>query len=232
MQPKIIAFAGPIASGKDTIQNVLIKHLKISSPITLSFGHALKQEVELLISYTLKFYDKLDCNFYCFMQENFQTDISSIKEAVRLICIIHDNYNAKMLSTKYKTKEMRQLLQFWGTDVRRKADENYWVNIIKNQINYAVQNRYTIFITDCRFSNEMDLIKYSGGILIHITAPIDIRLKRIYQRDGFIPTVKELKHQSEIYFDNYSKYDLTINNIDNTLDQQIDKIAKFLQQKY
>src|SRR5574344_993854 len=58
-----------------------------------------------------------------------------------------------------KDKAGRSLLQYWGTDVVRKKDPNFWVmasidlaNVIKDEFDYMI-------VDDCRFPNEIDLWK-------------------------------------------------------------------------
>ena len=62
-----------------------------------------------------------------------------------------------------KDENGRQLLQWWGTDVVRKKNENFWVNtvmrlaaVLDGEIDYLI-------IDDCRFPNEIDLWKDEYG---------------------------------------------------------------------
>ena len=60
----------------------------------------------------------------------------------------------------------REMMQYIGTDLFRKQfNENIWVNTARNYINNHSEN---IIVTDCRFENEINLIKEMGGKIIII----------------------------------------------------------------
>ena len=57
---------------------------------------------------------------------------------------------------------MRALLQNYGTEVRRKDNENYWVDKWKSLVTPQT------VVDDVRFLNEADVVKEKGGIIIRI----------------------------------------------------------------
>jgi hypothetical protein len=60
-----------------------------------------------------------------------------------------------------------KLLQWWGTEYRRKQDQNYWVNQVNKEL--ADFNGIAL-ITDVRFLNERDYVKSQrNGYLINVT---------------------------------------------------------------
>ena len=76
----------------------------------------------------------------------------------------------------------RDILQRYGTDIRRKEDPNYWTKklvdklILFNSIDMPLDpgklplNKCSIGITDCRFENEIiHLIKFSDKYLVPLT---------------------------------------------------------------
>jgi hypothetical protein len=66
----------------------------------------------------------------------------------------------------------RKALQMVGTDLfRKKFHSNLWVDIVENKINQMIKSdpNVKIFVTDCRFKNEMEVIKkYPGSFIFHI----------------------------------------------------------------
>ena len=67
-------------------------------------------------------------------------------------------------------KEMiRPLLVTWGTDIRRKLDENCWIKKIQSQVEEKIRDGYYVFITDVRYKNEAEWIKINGGTLVNLT---------------------------------------------------------------
>lgn len=81
MQIKLIAFAGPMASGKDSLAKKIAKH--IEKPVVfLSFGKALKKELNLLLSYLREIHKTHEIarkeKLKCFIISNFKVDIKTI----------------------------------------------------------------------------------------------------------------------------------------------------------
>lgn len=76
--------------------------------------------------------------------------------------------------------EIRRLLQWWGTDLRREQDAEYWVTRAEQQVAKFRPNVYPVF-TDIRFENEAAMIRNHGGILVRVVAHDAIRRKRLGQ---------------------------------------------------
>jgi hypothetical protein len=76
--------------------------------------------------------------------------------------------------------EVRALLQWWGTELRRAQDENYWVNkgleIVDRRF---AEGAHLVVITDVRFRNEAEAIRRHGGFVAEVRADDDIRAKRL-----------------------------------------------------
>ena len=103
-----------------------------------------------------------------------------------------------------KDENGRQLLQWWGTDVVRKKNENFWVNtvmrlaaVLDGEIDYLI-------IDDCRFPNEVELWK-------HEYAYLTLRIERPGHENAL--NDKQRKHPSETALDDY-EFDITISATD------------------
>ncbi|HLX53437.1 MAG TPA: hypothetical protein VKR58_05835 [Aquella sp.] len=79
-----------------------------------------------------------------------------------------------ILNTDNPEKEnYRMLMQYWGTEYRRKSDDNYWINkFIKkmNELKESGKYKYAI-CCDMRFPNEYDTIKSLDGKTIRVIRP-------------------------------------------------------------
>ena len=66
----------------------------------------------------------------------------------------------------------RTILQWWGTEFRRDlCHKNYWLDRLKEKVNQLHEGT-VVFITDVRFTNEAELIRSMGGIIV--------RMERVY----------------------------------------------------
>lgn len=74
-------------------------------------------------------------------------------------------------STVYRTGERfrtgRELLQWWGTGVRRAADPDYWVRKLVNYIDIRCEAGLVI-VDDVRMTNEAKAITDMGGLLVRL----------------------------------------------------------------
>jgi hypothetical protein len=60
----------------------------------------------------------------------------------------------------------RWILQYWGTDVCRNHFHNdIWVASVEHKL---INSKEDIVITDCRFANEVNAIRNTGGIAIRV----------------------------------------------------------------
>lgn len=99
----------------------------------------------------------------------------------------------------FEEPKPRPLLQWWGTDFRRKQDPNYWVKRLRKTLN---DHRPDVaLITDVRFRNEADLIHELGGTLVEV------------ERIG-VPDVDVQEHRSESELDGYTGWDFIIRAAD------------------
>lgn len=79
--------------------------------------------------------------------------------------------------------EVRRLLQWWGTDLRRREDEDFWVDYLserlaRSQLTLPEEARLVV-ITDVRFLNEAGWIQDQGGKVVRVIAPDLLRAERL-----------------------------------------------------
>lgn len=94
----------------------------------------------------------------------------------------------------------RPILQWWGTEFRRKYqdNDNYWIGATEDFLRGPFcSDPKVIIIPDTRFHNEADWIKSKGGKLIKIV------------RSGFMSSDN---HSSETALEFYDKWDMVVTN--------------------
>jgi hypothetical protein len=98
----------------------------------------------------------------------------ALKQEVRVACGKYGGQFALLSAWKsegilpdwvhYEDPKPRPLLQWWGTEFRRKQDPDYWVKRLdKKLIQHAPE---VALVTDVRFRNEVDYIKARGGFVV------------------------------------------------------------------
>ena len=131
---------------------------------------------------------------------------------------------------------VRELLQILGTDLlRNQLHQNVFVNALfadytskKYSVGIDKYGHQTIvdkypnwIITDCRFKNELQAIKDSGGITIRVN-----RLNSTNQNGHTYINKKDRTHPSELALDN-AEFDYVIDN-NGTIEELVIKVKEIL----
>ena len=133
----IIGICGFIGSGKDTVADYLVNFHEFRRE---SFASTLKDAVASVFGW-----DRT-------MLEGRTKEAREWREQV-------DTWWAERLDMPTLTP--RWVLQYWGTEVCRKAfHDDIWIASLENKIR---NSRDHVVISDCRFPNEIEAIKKAGG---------------------------------------------------------------------
>lgn len=137
----IIGLYGAQGSGKDTIANIMVaKH----GYVQMSFASALKDVVSILFSWPRE------------MLEGSTPESRLWREAP------DPDWSHK---TGIAGFSPRKALQYVGTDlIRNQVYANIWTGIVENRISMILgaNPAAKIVITDCRFLNEIEMLKKFG----------------------------------------------------------------------
>jgi hypothetical protein len=93
-------------------------------------------------------------------------------------------------------KTVRELLQWYGTEVVRARDRDYWVRAMEQHLAIARHKIDGLVIDDVRFPNEAALIKRWRGLLVRIEPYPEYSLAS--------------DHASETALDGYKGFNLTL----------------------
>lgn len=140
-QPNLYAFIGFKLSGKSTAA----KYYESKGFTRLNFKDALVKEMK--------------DNFPDLLQEIGDVETKYDRGFADQIETVDDLFT-------YKPPLMRALMQNYGTDVRRKDNDNYWTD--KWGMAYAALHPTDVVVDDVRFLNEAAEIKKYGGKIIRI----------------------------------------------------------------
>jgi hypothetical protein len=138
----IIGVCGFIGSGKDTIADYLVIFHEFRRE---SFASTLKDAVASVFGW-----DRT-------MLEGRTTQAREWREQV-------DPWWAERLAMPTLTP--RWVLQYWGTEVCRKAfHDDIWIASLENKLRNSKDH---VVISDCRFPNEISSIKNAGGQIVWV----------------------------------------------------------------
>jgi hypothetical protein len=194
----IIAICGFQGAGKDTIADILIKNYGF---IKLSFAGAVKDIASIVFGWDRE------------MLEGSTPESRKIREIV-------DPWWAEKL--QIPNLSPRYVLQYFGTDLfRNHFHRDIWLRIIERKLN----SHPNIVITDCRFPNEIQLMKSYEAKLINVRRGEMPEWFDDYANGIDRPEVLQL-HSSETSWIR-EKFDHIITN-DQTIDELKDKIECLL----
>lgn len=130
-------------------------------------------------------------------------------------CYGSDEKKNELVNCEWEGRQLtaREVMQFVGTDVFRKMQNNVWADATINKI--TMEKPKLAIIADCRFPNEVDVIKRAGGLVIKLN------------RNPF-----NSDHSSETALDScnydYSNFDLVLSNEHMTIGEQNKFVYNFL----
>ena len=116
-------------------------------------------------------------------------------------CYSEDGKN-KIIETGILRGAVRELMQWWGTEVRRKNDPDYWVKKMDEWLctDFLRGEHHSCIIDDVRFPNEAELVHKFGGKLI-----------RVNPYEGWTCEQQFRDHESETALDDWQKWDTRAN---------------------
>ena len=193
--------------GKGFVNEMRLTDKSNPTGIIVSFAGALKEEVYALyekmriqanLDYSVEDWIKILMEEYSINKEQASTTVSLI------FAMPKDLKKEDFLINQSKPKGYREILQYWGTHIRRKQKDSYWIEKLGQRIKeldskYKKEKERLIFVvSDARFINELD---YCADVLqaymMYLDVPEDIRMKRLKKRDGFEPKKDVKNHVSE-----------------------------------
>jgi len=212
----IIGVGHKARQGKDTVAKFLNRQYGFE---IIHFGDALYEECR---NCTIYFRGRDKTFFLKSGEEDFFVLRDPSPQAMKWIRrngVREENLMFKANFAYYGMKKKDgNLLQFWGTEYKRKKiDWNYWVHKVRERVDAEPEKNYAI--PDIRFINEAKYIKSKNGEIWKVVRPnfeiIDRnvrhiseteldnwRFDRIFINDG---TIEELQEKVDIEYQSFLK---------------------------
>lgn len=205
--PRLVV-SGRLASGKDTVAAAVMETLGHPDSVQVSFATALRREVGDLLDIVRR-HDNLD-DAVAAVAAYASVPID---DAVETTTLLRQAVETNPDITPYtRTREMRLALQVWGTNVRRRHDNEYWVKRGAADVIAALATGKAVHITDARFVNEVETARALGFWAVRLEVDLDIRAERLRLRDGLQIDPASENHPSEVELETYDQFDQRVSN--------------------
>lgn len=205
----LLAVSGKLGSGKDTVAPLVLDKIGKLNRINESFARPLKEEATQVIKIVAS--AKTPEAAAEQVAEELTTDYQHAFVVVNFVWT--DVKSGLVTDSKVRVDSTRRLLQYWGTEVRRAQDDNYWVKRALISVFENLSEGRSVFLTDARFPNEIDAVQMSTGKTVRLVVSDEEQARRIFGRDGIEISELAKKHISETSLNTYeqdSQFDVIV----------------------
>jgi len=167
----IIGLTGFAGAGKDTVADLLVTHCDFRK---LAFADALRGEAANAFGVDMVYFtrpsSKAEPMGALSMAHAPMSFLSAVTHALNM-------HGDGLTKEEYATwleepRTPRQIMQWWGTEYRRAQNPNYWTRMLMQHVFDLRHDGYSRFVvTDCRFVNEVQVLRTIGGELWQINRP-------------------------------------------------------------
>ena len=201
----LIGLCGYIGSGKDTCTSILEQHHGFQR---LAFASAIKDIVSSLFGWN---------------RDDLEGSTPSSREWREEI----DTWWTEQLG---RIVTPRLILQMVGTEMFRDClSPRFWTTVLKRKIEkILVEQGSRIAISDCRFPEEIELIKSLGGIIVYVDRAPDLHRRLRSDQDDINNHKLGFSHSSEHHISSIIPDATIYNNKDlEYLRNQLDTLIDF-----
>lgn len=161
-QQKTIGLIGIKGAGKDTAASFLAAR----GYVRVAFADSLYREVADAFGVSVEFLGNRE------IKETPVPELALIHCAdlrfVQVVLAMEPNIEVGVAMAALRSP--RQIMQWWGTEYRRKLDDDsYWLNRVRKVIEASPSQNFVI--TDVRFPNEASFVRAFDGTLVRISRP-------------------------------------------------------------
>lgn len=221
----LLGVSGKLASGKDTVAAAAMAKLGVDDPAHAYYADALKNEVDQVLAIVRE--ARHDAGV------RVATEQGITLEQASHVCelLTADLQGTPDLHARSRTQTMRKVLQYWGTEIRRTQDSEYWVRkTLRGALSTAARGR-SVYITDLRFPNEALWAQQLGFLVARIEVSQEVQAERLSRRDQLPPAPEALLHASETALDTYDRFDVVLDN-NGSMAGTVEQLAEALRERF
>ena len=151
----IIGLTGRAGAGKDTAADVLCEAYQF---YRFAFADPVRAEIMRAFG--------VDMSIFSTDTKERKMDALAIS---RCVDIEFRTAVGKLGVSPQAPRSPREIMRWWGTEYRRAQNHRYWTNKAGDTLHEAMRRGFRrIVITDVRFKNEADFVRYHNGKLWEI----------------------------------------------------------------
>ena len=156
----------------------------------------------------------------CYGTNDDKNTLTNYKWEDMVTKVTKDEYRLSIKNSPetFKTSDMtaREVLQYVGTNIFRRMNDNIWADATIRLINQ--EDTELAIITDCRFPNEVDVVQKAGGKVIKFT-------RNPYPNDNHISETALDKDKYD-----WEKFDYVLDNKDMSINKQNEALYNILRE--
>jgi len=172
--------------------------------VIIGFGHRARCGKDSVCQFIIDVYSKENGGPYDIKKYAFADELKAeVRGRERELC---EQYNIPYRPDS--EGKCRELLQWWGTEFRRKQDEEYWVKKLSSRLDIELPQ--IALISDVRFRNEAEWIKDREGYYI--------KVERYKNQERYMHPAVDHDHRSETELEHYTDHFAEIRCEDGEID--------------
>lgn len=218
----LVGISGKMGSGKDTVASLLSERISRggNKVVVRSLADGLKDEVSRIVADSLSSQSKQE---FCELVSGWSgiTD-SQVEKLLKVLYPLTESFTSQGIRPDEVTAGLlyrnpsdkplvREVLKFWGNDVRRAQNPDYWVDLASRYTNKQMSSGVSCIIPDVRRQNEAGFIKDADGLLVRLNVSEKEQRRRLLNRDNKLSDRSAFTHITETDLDDYDRFDVILN---------------------
>lgn len=220
-----LAVSGKLASGKDTVAEMVMDRLGRPGAVQLTWATALRRELDSVLGFIKEADAPREARQHT-CEMGIETHHAQALVEKLWDCVRNEGSNAHS-----RTPQIRWALQYLGTDVRRAQDPLHWVRLSIKEAADNLSKGVSVYYTDCRHPNEVEVPRQLGFYAVRLEITPETQRDRLWGRDGIGVDASAAVHPSEVMLDGYVGFDLIVDN-NGDIEHAVETICAGLKARY
>lgn len=217
----LVGISGKMGSGKDTVASFLSERISRggNKVVIRSLADGLKDEVSRIVADSLSSQSEQK---FCELVSSWSGIIDSqVEELLKVLYPLTESFTSQGIRPDEVTAGLlyrnpsdkplvREVLKFWGNDIRRAQNPDYWVDLASRYTNKQMSSGVSCIVPDVRRQNEAGFIKDAVGLLVRLNVSKEEQRRRLLSRDNKLSDRSAFTHITETDLDDYDRFDLIL----------------------